>query len=134
MIKALIHVTLSNSDCSSYFSVMFLQKRLKNLRDMLKKCLDKRNRQSRSDAAARDLPRCRYFEHMAFLCETSANKPTESNLPSDSPSMCSLGGPLSEDSVVTPMSPISVSEAITEPPSRLPHQIGKERGILRIQN
>ena len=58
----------------------FLQKKLKNLKDTLKKCLDKRNRMTRSGAAASNLPKCRLFDQMAFLHEKSANKPTESNV------------------------------------------------------
>ena len=58
----------------------FLQKKFKNLKDTLKKCLDKRNRMTRSGAAASNLPKCRFFDQMAFLHEKSANKPTESNV------------------------------------------------------
>ena len=35
---------------------------------------------TRSGAAAATLPKCKYFEQMAFLHEKSANKPTHSNL------------------------------------------------------
>ena len=58
----------------------FLQKQPKNLKDMLKKCLDKRNRMARSGAAAVKLPKCQYFDQMAFLHEKSASKVTETNL------------------------------------------------------
>ena len=68
-------------DFLSYFSVMFLQKQLKNLRDMLKKCLDKRNGLSRSGEPAKKLPKCQFSDQVAFLCEMSANKPSETNLP-----------------------------------------------------
>ena len=47
---------------------------------ILKKFLDKRKCLSKSGAAACSLPKCKYFEEMAFLHEKSANKPTESNL------------------------------------------------------
>ena len=60
----------------------FLQKQLKNMKDVLKKCLDKRNRLTKSGAAAVTLPKCQYFDQMAFLHEKSANQPTDSNLPS----------------------------------------------------
>ena len=60
--------------------MVFLQKQLKNMKDVLKKCLDKRNRMTRSGAAAAILPKCQYFDQMAFLHEKSANKPTDSNL------------------------------------------------------
>ena len=58
----------------------FLQKQLKNLKDALKKCLDKRNQTTRSGAAASTLPKCKFFEQMAFLHEKIANKATESNV------------------------------------------------------
>ena len=57
-----------------------LQKQLKNLKGMLKKCLDKRNRMTRSGAAAVNLPKCKYFDQMAFLHGKSANKVTKTNL------------------------------------------------------
>ena len=63
-----------------FLLVEFLQKQLKNLKDSLKKCLDKRNQMSRSGAAAESLPKCKYFEQMRFLHDKSANKPTVSNL------------------------------------------------------
>ena len=118
-----IHNYLSKMDFLSYFSVLFLQKQLKNLRDMLKKCLDKRNRLSRSGAPARELPKCQLFDQMAFLCEMSANKPTESNLPL---MIDPLGSPFSEDSVITPPSPSSIGEVITETPIR-PSQPSRKR-------
>ena len=65
---------------SLLFSVEFLQRQLKNLKDSLKKCLDKRQRMTRSGAAASSLPKCKYFEQMKFLYEKTANKPTDSNL------------------------------------------------------
>ena len=63
----------------------FIQKQLKNLKDSLKKCLDKRNQMTRSGAAASTLPKCKFFEQMAFLHEKSANKATESNVDIPSP-------------------------------------------------
>ena len=102
---------------------MFLQKQLKNLRDMLKKCLDKRNRLSRSGAPARELPKCQLFDQMAFLCEISANKPSEGNLPL---MVDPLGSPFSEDSVITPPSPSSIGEVIIETPIR-PSQPSRKR-------
>ena len=35
---------------------------------------------TKSGAAASALPRCRYFEQMAFLHEKTTNRPTDSNL------------------------------------------------------
>ncbi|XP_028418419.1 uncharacterized protein LOC114543770 [Dendronephthya gigantea] len=47
--------------------VDLFQRQLKNLKDNLKKCLDKRSKMTRSGATASCLPMCRYFEQMAFL-------------------------------------------------------------------
>ena len=52
---------------------------------------------------------------MAFLCEKSSNKPSESNLP---PMRDPLGSPFSEDSMITPLSPSSIGNVITETPVR----------------
>ena len=51
-----------------------------NLKDSLRKCLDKRNKLTRKGAAACALPRCQYFEEMRFLHENTINLPTESNV------------------------------------------------------
>ena len=53
---------------------------MKNLKEKPKKCLDKRNRITRSGAAAFNLPKCQYFDEMAFLHEKNVNKVTEANL------------------------------------------------------
>jgi len=113
---------------SSMFNkdIMFLQKQLKNLREMLKKCLDKRNRLSRSGASARELPKCQLFDQMAFLCEMSGNKPSESNLPL---MVDPLGSPFSEDSVITPPSPSSIRLKLG-----LPNQVEKGRRNPRLQH
>ena len=52
---------------------------MKNLKDTLKK-MDKRTKLTRSGAKASILPKCKYFEQMAFLHEKTGNKPTESNV------------------------------------------------------
>ena len=61
-------------------SVVYLQKVFKNLKDSLKKCLDKRGALSRSGAAASTLPMCKYFEVMRFLHEKTSNLETHSNV------------------------------------------------------
>ena len=61
---------------------------------------------------------------MALLCETSANKATESNFPS---TIDHLGSPFSEDSVITSPSPGSICEVVTETPSRLSPQPNRKR-------
>ncbi|XP_046841156.1 uncharacterized protein LOC124435262 [Xenia sp. Carnegie-2017] len=67
---------------SSLFNqeVAFLQKIYKNLKDSLKKCLDKRRAMTRSGAPAGCLPTCKYFELMRFLHEKTSNLPTHSNV------------------------------------------------------
>ena len=57
----------------------FLQNALKNLKDKLKRCLDRRRCLTRSSAAHSTLPTCKYFELMAFLRERSEKKETDSN-------------------------------------------------------
>ena len=52
-----------------FVSVKFLQRQLKQLKDNLKKCLDKRSRLQKSGAAASSLPKCKFFDSMAFLHE-----------------------------------------------------------------
>ena len=47
---------------------------------MLKKCLDKRSKMTRSGAAACVLPKCQFFEQLQFLVEKTANRPTDSNI------------------------------------------------------
>lgn len=64
-----------------FFSlVLYLQKIFKNLKDSLKKCLDKRKALSRSGAAASTLPTCKYFEVMRFLHDKTSNLETQSNV------------------------------------------------------
>ena len=70
-----------SQDILYYISVEFLQRNLKNLKDNLNKCLDKRQQMTKSGAPASALPQCKYFEQMRFLHEKTANQPTESNIP-----------------------------------------------------
>jgi len=106
---------------------MFLQKQLKKLRDILKKCLYKRNRRlSRSGAPARELPKCQFFWSNDIPLWNEYRKPSESNLPL----MVDLfGSPFSEESVITPPSPSSIDEVITETPIRPSQPSRKEEGI-----
>eukprot|EP00112_Aurelia_sp_Birch-Aquarium-sp1_P001807 Seg1197.1 transcript_id=Seg1197.1/GoldUCD/mRNA.D3Y31 product="hypothetical protein" protein_id=Seg1197.1/GoldUCD/D3Y31 len=56
---------------------------------------------TRSGAAAATLPKCKYFEQMAFLHEKSANKPTQSNLSTtDAGFVLPAGEPFSSQSSV----------------------------------
>jgi len=51
------------------------------------KRLGKRRRLTRSDAAGSTLPKCQFFDQMAFLHEKSSNKPTECNVQSPEDSL-----------------------------------------------
>ena len=69
------------------FAVPYLHKVLKNLKDSLKKCLDKRRALTRSGAAAASLPECKFLSAMQFLHEKTSNLPTHGNVelaPNDS--------------------------------------------------
>ena len=55
----------------------------KNVKDSLKKCLDKRRALSKSGAAASTLPKCKYFEVMRFLHDKTSNLETHSNVELD---------------------------------------------------
>ena len=82
--------------------MQLLQKTLKNLKDSLKKCLDKRKMLTNSGAPASTVPTCKYFEIMRCLHDRSANKPTESNI--------------MEMNIATPLTAAtSVSETSIEP-------------------
>ena len=81
--------------CISFVLADVLKKQLKNLKDTLKKCLDKRNELTKSGAAASKLPKCKFFEQMAFLHEKTGNQPTQSNVNYnlESPEISNLGSP-----------------------------------------
>ena len=81
--------------CISFVLADVLKKQLKNLKDTLKKCLDKRNELTKSGATASKLPKCKFFEQMAFLHEKTGNKPTQSNVNYnlESPEISNLGSP-----------------------------------------
>ena len=53
---------------------------------------------TKSGAAASSLPKCKYFDKMAFLHEKSCNRPSESNLQLQSPSISPPPSPVSQNS------------------------------------
>ena len=64
-----------------FFTIVeYLEKKLKNLKDNLKECLENLSSLTKSGAAAFSLPKCEYFDEMAFLSEKRCNRPSESNL------------------------------------------------------
>ena len=81
--------------CISFVLADVLKKQLKNLKDTLKNCLDKRNELTKSGAAASKFPKCKFFEQMTFLHEKTGNKPTQSNVNYnlESPEISNLGSP-----------------------------------------
>ena len=46
----------------------------------MKRCLDRQARATKSGAAASKLSMCKYYNELAFLCDKTANKPTQSNV------------------------------------------------------
>nr|XP_047122390.1 uncharacterized protein LOC124805892 [Hydra vulgaris] len=66
-------------EISTSFETEILQKKLKNLKDTLKKCFDKRNKMTKSGAGASALPKCKYYEEMLFLHDKNNNISTQSN-------------------------------------------------------
>ena len=95
--------------------VPYLQKVFKNLKDSLKKCLDKRRALSKSGAAASTLPMCKYFEAMRFLHEKTSNLDTHSNVELEIPALPNSSFDLSsslqsQDSIQSPSSCSSISD------------------------
>ena len=56
-----------------------MQKKLKNLKDTLKNCIDKHNKMTKSGAGATTLPKCKYYDEMMFLNDKNSNVSTQSN-------------------------------------------------------
>ena len=50
------------------------------MRDSYRRCLNKREKQTRSGAAASKMSKCKYFDILAFLNESLSNKETDSNI------------------------------------------------------
>ena len=103
---------LGDTNTSFIFALSFIPtESIKNLKDSLKKCLDKRRALSKSGAAASALPTCKYFDVMRFLHEKTSNLETHSNvdleiqannsfdLSSSLPSQSSVPSPSSSSSI-----------------------------------
>lgn len=99
-----------------------MQRNLKNLKDNLKKCLDKRQQMTKSGAPASSLPQCKYFEQMRFLHEKTANKPTDSNITVDITPMSvesaeiDKWGPSNSDTSASKTSKRKASDELLIPP------------------
>ncbi|XP_065069816.1 uncharacterized protein LOC135694869 [Rhopilema esculentum] len=61
-------------------NVDFLKIQLKYLKDNLKRCLDKRNKETRSGASHTNLPKCKYFDQLSFMHDKVSSRQTESNV------------------------------------------------------
>ena len=117
--------TLFVYERSTIFSLFifcgFSSKAIKELEGFLKKMLGQAKSKSRSGAAASSLPKCRFFDQMAFLHEKSANKSTESNVTVNIPTSEVISAPsCSEDNYFplnSPTSSLSSSSGSTKPPS-----------------
>ena len=70
-----------------YFLEEFLKKCWKNLRDNFSKCLKSRERKTRSGTVASTLPKCKLFTQMLLLKDSILNRPTISNVISNSQSV-----------------------------------------------
>ena len=65
------------------FSVECLKKLWKGLRDNYRRCNDRREKATRSGAAASTFPVCKFFKNLQFLKDTVSAKDTETNLDLD---------------------------------------------------
>ena len=63
-----------------YCVVDFLKQEFKRLKDNLKKCMDRREKATKSGAPQSKLPQCKYFTQLLSLTDKTVNKPTESNV------------------------------------------------------
>ena len=90
----------------SLYSVLveYLNQQWKNVKENYKRCLDKRNRMTRSGAANHTLPTCRYYEQLHFLNDKVSSQETTSNivLPND-------------QTVVSPQLSLSPPESLHSP-------------------
>ena len=63
-----------------FFLVDFPKKQLKYLKDNLKRCLDKRNKETRSGASYTNLPNGKYCDQLALLHDKISSHQAESNV------------------------------------------------------
>ena len=105
-----------------YFLEEFLKKCWKNLRDNFSKCLKSRERKTRSGAEASTLPKCKLFTQMLFLKDSILNRPTASNVISNS------------QSVSVEVSSIPQSNPSSSPPSSTRNESVKRGGTANVIN
>ena len=72
--------SLQSKNSPFYFIVEFLKAQWKKIKETMKRCLDKRNRLTRSGAARHALPKCKYFDSLLFIHDKISNHDTTSNI------------------------------------------------------
>ena len=60
--------------------VDYLKKEWEKLRDNYRKCLQRRDKLTRSGAGSKKLPRCNFFSELSFLKDVTTNRKTCSNI------------------------------------------------------
>jgi hypothetical protein len=97
--------------------VDFLKQEFKRLKDNLKKCMDRREKATKSGAPHSKLPQCKYFSQLLFLTDKTANKPTVSNVSitiNEGEDLVEESAPLElQPSTSTPTKRKSVSQSCT---------------------
>ena len=96
------------------------------LRKNYRKCLAKREKATRSGAAAKKLPTCNFFVELSFLRDTLLNRTTESNLPQPP------GGTLPRLSNALPQPPANPAQPHVnpaQPPANLPQTPDNDRPV-----
>lgn len=100
------------------FIVEVIKLEWEKLKDNYRKCLNKREKATRSGAGTKKLPTCNFFIGLSFLRDTLVNRKTESNLPSPSSNDLSLSV---DDYIEYPCdltSPVDEPAATTSTPSQ----------------
>ena len=105
-----------------YFLEEFLKKCWKNLRGNFSKSLKSRERKTRSGAEASTLPKCKLSTQMLFLKDSILNRPTASNVISNS------------QSVSVEVSSIPQSNPSSSPPSSTRYEPVKRGGTANVIN
>lgn len=96
------------------------------LRENYRKCLAKREKATRSGAAAKKLPTCNFFVELSFLRDTLLNRRTESNLPQPP------GGILPRLPNALPQPPANPAQPHAnpaQPPANLPQTPDNDRPV-----
>ena len=90
--------------------VEFLKNQWKLMRDAYRRCVNKRDGQTRSGAAASKMAKCKYFDILSFLHESLSNKVPDSNIDLDPKSSEINVNEHSNDAIQPYFKPISSKE------------------------